>query len=65
MNINIDIYQMTNGAGRCEAVNVKADISCSPREGFDFGTIAELERDLGPYIEERLTVAIQKGKVKQ
>ena len=61
MNIDILIYEVTDGAGRVSLVDVKSTITYSPREGFDPDKIACLERDVGLFIQHRLNDAIGKG----
>jgi hypothetical protein len=63
MNIIIDLY-CANDAHGVIAVNAQAVVTFSPREGFDAEKIGELERDLGPYISERLNDALKRGGAK-
>ena len=61
MNIDIEIWEMTDGTGRVSSVDVKSTIMYSPREGFNADKIAGLERDIGLFVKERLNAAIEKG----
>lgn len=63
MNIYIDLT-CANDAHGVIAVNAQAVVTFSPREGFDAEKIGELERDLGPYISERLNDALKRGGAK-
>lgn len=60
MNIYIDLH-FANDAHGVIAVNAQAVVTFSPREGFDAEKIGELERDLGPYISERLNDALKRN----
>ena len=59
MNIQIEIYQTVDCRGKVTNVCAKARIEASPSEGFDFRKLGALERDLGPYVAERLLDAIE------
>ena len=63
MNIYIDL-NYANYENGIAAINAKAIVTFSPREGFDAEKIGELERDLGPYISKRLNDALKKGVAK-
>lgn len=63
MNIYIDL-NYANDAHGVVAVEAQAVVTFSPREGFDAEKIGELERDLGPFITQRLNAAIKKGGAK-
>jgi hypothetical protein len=63
MNIYIDL-NYANDAHGVVAVDAKAIVTFSPREGFGAEKIGELERDLGPYISKRLNDALKKGGAK-
>ena len=58
MNIDIYVDQATDCHGRVAGVRVAAEIITSVREGYDNSKLAELERDLGKFVEERLNAAI-------
>ncbi len=60
MNIYIDLNYASDAHGIC-AIDAQAVVTFSPREGFDAEKIGELERDLGPYITQRLNAARKKG----
>ena len=61
MIISIYPHQTTDHKGKVVGVYIRASVEFSPREGYDAEKIAELERDLGPYIETRLWDALKKG----
>ena len=58
MNIYICVDQATDCHGRVAAVRVATEIITSVREGYDNSKLAELERDLGKFVEGRLNDAI-------
>lgn len=58
MNIGIYVDQATDRHGRVVGVRVTAEIITSVREGYDNSKLAELERDLGKFVEGRLIDAI-------
>ena len=61
MRIYFDITEATNHKGEIVAVDAKAIIEHSPREGFDNDKLGALERDLGTFVGERLNDALKKG----
>lgn len=61
MIISIYPQQTTDNNGKVVGVYIQASVEFSPREGYDVEKIAELERDLGQYIETRLLDALKKG----
>ena len=58
MNIYIYVDQATDRHGRVLGVRVAAEIITSVREGYDNSKLAELERDLGKFVDGRLNDAI-------
>lgn len=62
MNILIDIVEQRDVRDAVVAVGAKARIDCSPSDGFNSGLIKKLERDLGLFVEERLTEALKEGR---
>ena len=58
MNIDIYVGQTTDCHGRVVGVRVATEIITSVREGYDNSKLAELERDLGKFVEGRLNDAI-------
>ena len=64
MNISVYVYQTSDHHGRTCAVDVRAVVEHSPREGFDHGTMAKLETDLGDFVRSRLWEAMEKGGTK-
>lgn len=60
MTIYIDLNYANDAHGVC-AIDAQAVVTFSPREGFDAEKIGELERDLGPFITQRLNAAVKKG----
>ena len=58
MNIDIYVGQTTDCHGRVVGVRVATEIITSVREGYDNYKLAELERDLGKFVEGRLNDAI-------
>jgi len=62
MNIEVIVYQCLDCRGEARNVGVKARIETSPSEGYSLKKLAELERDLGPYIEDRLKDALKGGE---
>lgn len=61
MSIEIEIFHAIDGTGCVISVDAQATVLYSPREGFDPDKIAALERDLGPFITQRLNAALKKG----
>ncbi len=59
MNILIDIVEQRDARDAVVAVGAKARIDCSPSDGFNSGLIKKLERDLGLFVEARLTEALK------
>lgn len=59
----ISIYpdQTTDLYGRVTGVFVRAAVETRPCEGYDNSKLAELERDLGKFVEGRLNDAIARG----
>ena len=64
MSIDLDIYTGKDARGRITAVDVRATILSSPREGFDADRLAALECDLGTFITGRLNCALKNGGAK-
>lgn len=64
MTIDIEIHKVRSGAGETVAVEAEAIILFSPREGFNAGELAALEKDLGMIVTERLNAALKKGGAK-
>ena len=64
MLISIYPRQDIDHTGRVVGVYIRAEVSVSPREGYDTDKIAALERDLGPYIQTRLVDALKDGGAK-
>ena len=61
MTIEIEIFHAIYGTGGEISVDAQATVLYSPREGYDPDKIAALERDLGPFITQRLNAALKKG----
>lgn len=60
MLIEIEILEVKDARGESSDVSVKSHIVFSPNEGYDAEKLAVLERELGPYIEDRLIDALRK-----
>lgn len=59
MHIYIDIAQCTDPhTGRVLAAEARAEVSHSPREGYDNSVLAELETELGKLITEKINLAL-------
>ena len=60
MSIDIQLEYAHNAYGMASAVLARATIFHSPSEGFDNEKLAELEKDLGELITNRLNLAIKR-----
>lgn len=58
MHIYIDIAQCQDHTGRVFAAEARAEVSHSPREGYDNSVLAELEQELGTIITAKINCAL-------
>ena len=61
MNISVYVYQTSDHHGRTCAVDVRAVVEHSPREGFDNEKLGQLETDLADFLTKRINDAIKRG----
>lgn len=62
MLISVYTHEVYDAYGRIKWVEPVVSVNHSPREGFDHGTLGQLEKELQDLITKRLNEAIEKGR---